>query len=1077
MALRIKWDEYETALLIDACIKIDEGKLRTQDVVSDLSKKLRRRAIRQGIIIDEIFRNENGIAMQLQKIRFILDEKQGAFRHNTKVFIEMVNLFRKDREQFNHILEQAEEEIAMDSKQEDFFNWLSSRVSSSHLSDYFMAVSDLERFAHNKKMFAGSMFEVEDPFIIKMLISSIDYSSNESQYIRKAELKSMKRLAKSFHEYLMENASHKNEQSVNIVTRHSSGWSKKTGDTFKKRKVINTVSFQNVSKHEKLTTDGQIVNQILARKESKDSTDSPSGTSQTLKDSSSVVSTLPTTPLSVGDEKVLFETKTNPSPSVFIKTEKKPISDVPLNDDTLCVDYFKAENYSHTKPVYILYFGKRYNGSNWREILVRSAMLLCEDYPNVFQNLRNRNAAGLRGSLIYNTAASRTLLSPFEIERDAYIETHKSTADIIITIKKLLDYCMVDHKHLEIHCVKTINAMNSKQDSPTTRDSSSVSTDNNTCNVPSRQKSAYSYQKKNSHKEKHPGQIEFEEWLSSNNVPSRSVDTYSEAVERIGKYLKENRLEDRNIFSIRGLSRLDSILSKLSGSDDYRRSVPDKAAPLELYAFKKYISFRKDNNTSDIDDAVSKKYSEILRDNFENGFRITSLIDRRRFRQFYVDRFDTELSLSDDELVQLLQQIGTLQEGRVFVHEESAQNDLLDDIHADIARAFIEGASCIYYSEIFERYQSQLSEQLQIYSQDVMKALLLSTSYNDYYSSANYIFIRDRKPNPEEDIFRLMKRSPVPLTYGDIHEELWYVPIDIIKRSLVSIPELVNVAQGTYFYVRNLPLSAKELRDITIFIHRQLSQKNYMTDVELESLIRKELPSAAINLETFSTVGLRNCLSVLLGDSFSFSNGPIITEKGIELNVNQVFEDFCRAHSTLSFEELKSFAKEVNRGFLYLEPVMKVMVRISRNEYLNKDEISFDITATDAVLEELFEGEYMPIKDFKLFLHYPAISVRWNEFVLESYVAGYSRKFKLIHSNFTATECCGAIVREDSKIKDFQSLIIDVLAHSESWNTSAEALAILVKKGYLQRRRYSNIETILPEAKLLREKLLAESGE
>ena len=144
---------------------------------------------------------------------------------------------------------------------------------------------------------------------------------------------------------------------------------------------------------------------------------------------------------------------------------------------------------------------------------------------------------------------------------------------------------------------------------------------------------------------------------------------------------------------------------------------------------------------------------------------------------------------------------------------------------------------------------------------------------------------------------------------------------------------------------------------------------------------------------------------------------------------------------------------------------------ISQDEFVPKGTIQFDTTATDEVLDEMTDGEYQPLNNYRLFLHYPPISVRWNSFVLESYVAGYSRTFTLMHASYTASECYGAIVRRDSQIKDFQSLVTDVLAHSDGWQTKNDALALLVERGYLQRKHYTKIDAILPEAKLLREQI------
>ena len=68
MAIRIVWDEYETALLIDTFWKIEKSPNRRQELIAGLSNTLRQKAINSGVTIDEKFRNVNGISMQLSPI-------------------------------------------------------------------------------------------------------------------------------------------------------------------------------------------------------------------------------------------------------------------------------------------------------------------------------------------------------------------------------------------------------------------------------------------------------------------------------------------------------------------------------------------------------------------------------------------------------------------------------------------------------------------------------------------------------------------------------------------------------------------------------------------------------------------------------------------------------------------------------------------------------------------------------------------------------------------------------------------------------------------------------------------------
>lgn len=77
MAERISWDKFEIALLIEACEHASTGSPK-QEIVKDLSAKLRVRAVSRGQEIDELFRNENGIALQMTKMDYLLtDGKKG----------------------------------------------------------------------------------------------------------------------------------------------------------------------------------------------------------------------------------------------------------------------------------------------------------------------------------------------------------------------------------------------------------------------------------------------------------------------------------------------------------------------------------------------------------------------------------------------------------------------------------------------------------------------------------------------------------------------------------------------------------------------------------------------------------------------------------------------------------------------------------------------------------------------------------------------------------------------------------------------------------------------------------------
>ena len=102
--MRVPWDKYETAILIDAYLKVKNEQLSQSEAVKEVSLLLRRRATHLGVAIDSVFRNENGIGMQIKIIGGLIDKKPSGLHSATKIFHEMVDLYKTDSQEYEKIL-------------------------------------------------------------------------------------------------------------------------------------------------------------------------------------------------------------------------------------------------------------------------------------------------------------------------------------------------------------------------------------------------------------------------------------------------------------------------------------------------------------------------------------------------------------------------------------------------------------------------------------------------------------------------------------------------------------------------------------------------------------------------------------------------------------------------------------------------------------------------------------------------------------------------------------------------------------------------------------------------------------
>lgn len=111
--IRITWDKYETAILIEASLKIINKEISRKDGIFEVSNTLRQRAINNGIQIDDKFRNVNGISMQIAMMISLVQEQDSPLHNYSKLFTEMVALYKNDKTSFYSILHQAKKEAGL----------------------------------------------------------------------------------------------------------------------------------------------------------------------------------------------------------------------------------------------------------------------------------------------------------------------------------------------------------------------------------------------------------------------------------------------------------------------------------------------------------------------------------------------------------------------------------------------------------------------------------------------------------------------------------------------------------------------------------------------------------------------------------------------------------------------------------------------------------------------------------------------------------------------------------------------------------------------------------------------------
>lgn len=218
----------------------------------------------------------------------------------------------------------------------------------------------------------------------------------------------------------------------------------------------------------------------------------------------------------------------------------------------------------------------------------------------------------------------------------------------------------------------------------------------------------------------------------------------------------------------------------------------------------------------------------------------------------------------------------------------------------------------------------------------------------------------------------------------------------------------------------------------------------------------------------FSVIGWRDALKYKLGDKYSFT-GNIISAKGKSLSMSDVFSSYAREQGKFTLQELLAFAKNIG-STVYFDALYENAARISQERFVPKDTVSFQVKATDKILDRFCKGTYLAIPNVTDFGIFPEASHPWTSFLLEHYLANHSDRYYLVHGGYNRNVVVGAMVNRRKSYEDFDELVTDVLADSGIPLQKKSALNYLSDNGYIARRSYANIEAILINARARRNK-------
>lgn len=731
--------------------------------------------------------------------------------------------------------------------------------------------------------------------------------------------------------------------------------------------------------------------------------------------------------------------------------------DMDQSDAATTVSFRHINSMAFSKPVSLSYFGEVKPESSWKGLYVDACKSLLDDYPDIFTRLKAESLHGSGKTWLVDAENLHLLAVPKQLEEGLFVETNRNAFDLVKNLKWLLDECSVDYENVVITYTNKDGKKEASVPAPVTTSA---------------------FQKKQYYRQ---DKEDFYRWLQNDqHMAEGTCRSYVSAIRSAEHFAEEHGLASRKLYTCDPtvakatadelFSNAEFIQYNNDQHNHFRAAITKLLAfygsnwsPVEASTPRTFERSPLQTKETSIDVAPCKA---ILVEYFPKGYRLESALDMKRMRRYYEELTGKALDLNQAILETAIRNCGIVYDGRLYMPQNMLSDEMRDQILFFIERCFDEGRSAVYYEAVFREFSEKLLDH-NIFNADMLKAYLTYYVSDQYYMGRSYLAKEYRDDvDPIDEVRQCLKQYDFPVQVDELCDSLSHITEERIRFILGSNGEFVRNSKGEYFHADSLELTKEELENIAAIIDSTIEEHEFISGNELYDAIQTKYPYTFEKNAVFSVIGWRDALKYKFGDRFSFV-GNIVSRAGTSLSMSDVFAEYGKGRQRFSIDELEQFAESIGTT-IYFDSLYTNAIRISHEWFTSKGGAKFSVKETDAVLDRFCDGDYIPLQDVKEFALFPESSFPWTEYLLEQYVAFYREKFYLMHGNYNKNCAVGAIVRKTCRFDSFDDLVTDILAHNDVSLQKKKVLDYLAENGYIARRSYTNIETIMINARAMR---------
>ena len=991
MPIRIGWDKYETALLIDACDRVRSGEPK-KNIVKEVSKELRDRAVVQGATIDEQFRNENGIDLQMTKMEFLLTDGKTGLPGASKFFAEMVELKGKNPQEFYAILREAKEQVgrerggktSMSDNRTLFSHWLRNQGKLKMPANSILSVlEESSAYAKRHGLSKSSIWNISDAKTFSTFYTNLS-ENRLFRLIKKNTAQALDKAYVYYRDFL---------SSLEEKAETKPGYSDQTRDDelIHQSKGEQNPDFEAKIRNalKQLSDERQWGVSVLAIYEL------IGGSLQDIK--------------RVLDEASWAEASGNTYQYVVPEGNDQIAALVELPSPNGIANGDEVDEVSEDCTVGTTYSDVDAAFCNWM-----SKKGMSDSTVRSYSSAIRSADAFAREKGIANVSLTST---------DYALVL--SSIDILLADKQFIAFNAQQHNRFSAAFRKLRDFL---------------------AEVARR-----------------------EEKLTSDAALEVKYPKLYRALYSISKvYDDPEGLPISRILALTGLIESKRHVVEFLDNISWAYKLSDGVYSFsEKAAHGSAIAEEPKNGNTISNDFDRTAFAAVLMHRFQSGMEFDS-IDLEIFRDTYSDLYDETLTFSDEELEKRLKLCGVMYKDRIFPADGIIDPATKERLYAYIENQFASGNQVLYYKAIFSDLSDVFAYCFSLTDETMLKVYLEFVSdEGQYFFFDSYM---SKEENVEidhsEEVVTFMLDAGKPMSYEDIYAGLSHISKDIIYREIHSSSKFVRNEKEHYFHIDIFEFSQADGDKIATILNTEIEENGYAIWSRAFETIKEKMPIFLENNLYLSSLGIRNALSPFMSDRFNFE-GEVISTCDMNLSMADVFRLYAKHHETFSDTDIYNFAKEVGT-VIYFWSLAEESVRVSKQLFVAKSRVYFDVEAVDRALETYLTSGYILVKEVDSFLVFPNVGYEWNEYLLESFLLHYSKKYTLVNNGTSLNNVAGAIARKDGEFTLFVDVCAQALADSNVELKKTAALNYLAEVNLITRRSYKEIESAMAKARQIR---------